>query len=97
MDEWKQGSFQFPGMYKKTKWMFTCLCWHCLRIFEVPAGIFLQGDPTCVCGSENISANWEARAMMEELQHLDKGPITHHNFGRKIKTWSKEKGATFEP
>lgn len=93
MDKWKQGSFEFPGMYKKSKWMFTCLCWNCLRIFEVPAGIFLQGDPACICGSENISANWQARARMEQL--LSTEP-PEDEFGRKIRTWSKENGATFE-
>jgi len=68
----KQLHFKWFDQQKKAKWMFTCLCWSCLRILEVPAQVFLQGDPTCTCGGTHITANFEARAMMENRQHLDK-------------------------
>jgi len=95
MNEWKQDSFKFLPMYQKSKWMFTCLCWSCLRILDVPAGVFLQGDPVCTCGATCITGNFEARAMMEELQHLSQNkPLIYE--GKKIIAWTKKDGAKFE-
>lgn len=87
MDE-KQLSFPWAKQYKKTSWMFTCLCWSCLRFVELPAGVFLQGDPVCVCGGTFISANWTARQTMEELEGWkQERPIIIND--RKILKWYK--------
>jgi hypothetical protein len=60
-----QYSFDFLPRYTKAKWMFTVLCTKCLRIFELPASVFLQGDPFCACGAKPIikmSEPWDYRS-----------------------------------
>jgi Uma2 family endonuclease len=83
----------------KKKWAFTCLCWSCLRIFDVPAGLFLQGDPVCFCGSSHIAANQESRELMDDLtiwfEHENPKPFTSPD-GRVVVQWSKVAGAIYE-
>lgn len=86
-----QQSFNFLPRYTRTKWMFTVICWDCLRIFELPAKTFLQGDPVCFCGGTWIAANYQSRELMDKLK---KNVIKKHR-GKKIKSWDAENGATF--
>ena len=96
-DNNQQTYFDFLPRYQKAKWMFTCLCLSCLRIMEIPAGIFLQGDPVCFCGSHNISAAHYPRLIMEELQEWTQTePLTLDGDDRVIVSWSKKDGAVFE-
>lgn len=82
----------------REKWVFTCICWSCFRIFDVPAGLFLQGDPVCSCGSFRVSANHASRVLMDDLTtwfiHEHPEPFTSPD-GRVVTQWTKEVGAIF--
>jgi len=84
---------------KDEKWVFTCICWSCFRVFDVPAGLFLQGDPVCICGSFDIAANHESRTLMDDLNtwfiHEHPDLFVSPN-GKVIMQWSETNGAIFE-
>ena len=80
----------------KTPWTFTCLCWNCYRILELPARPFLQGDPICKCGSQKITADAYARLEIEDLKNWNQEkPFTTKDM-RIINKWQPEDGATFQ-
>jgi len=86
-------------MAKKKIWTFTVLCWECLRIFDLPAGLFLQGDPVCECGSKYICANWIAREFMSDLVRWSNSKRLYTLITSDYRTvvqWSKSNGAVFE-
>jgi hypothetical protein len=63
---------------------------------DLPAQVFLQGNPACACGVKGwMVANHDARLMMEKLEHWDKKSLLDYK-GKVIKTWSKNEGAIFE-